>query len=247
MPLKQIGILVAVLVLAGALVLGYATTGEQNPVITDDITYVLAPVADGSYEGALPPLDREVRFSDTFPEEARRAVREHVADDVRQLEEHPEDGNAWMDLAVWYHTANDYDAARAIWEFIVDVSPTNSTALNNLGRLYHYTLPDFEKAEGYFTQALAANPERADAYVELFDLYRYSYKTETSAAVDIMKAAVQVFPDDPNFEIQLGVYYRDRGELAAARTYFERAVTKARATGQLEVVTTINAELAKLP
>ncbi len=248
MPYQKAGLFVGALALIIVIVAVVALTlndaSERTPTET---TYVLAGVADGTYDGELPPLDHEIVFSDAFPEDARAVVRGHVEDAVTQLSLHPEDGNAWMDLALQYHTANDYEAARSVWEFLIAAGPANVTALNNLGRLHHFDVPDFPKAEAYFKQSLEVNPDRVDSYLELFDLYRYSYKKDTSAAVNIMRDAIAQFPDDIGLQAALGSYYRDIGNTAAARREFEAALSRARAVNDMNLISNLNAELARLP
>lgn len=245
MPFHKATLFVGALVVLGVFVVGAALfVHEEQP--NGGVTYVLEPVAAETYDSELPSLSYEVAFDDSFPEEARKTVRERIETTTAQLSRHPEDGTAWMDLALWYHTAGDFEAATRVWEFIIDVDPSNVTVLNNLGRLYHYSTPDFAKAESYFERAREVNPNRADSYIELFDLYRYSFKRETTRAVDIMKEASTRFPDDPGFPAALGAYYRDRGQLTLARQQFEEALERARIANDLNVITTLNAELASL-
>ncbi len=240
--LYSIGALI-VIVAAGFGIAYYVTTPETG----SEITYVIEEVKDGTYTGALPPLDHDPVFSASMPEEARVAIMTRIEKNRAQLTDHPEDGNAWMELALWYHSANDYDAARVVWEVIVATTPDNVPALNNLGRLHHFEVPDFPLAESYLLKSLAANPDRLEVYIDLFDLYRYSYKTNTTAAVDIMKKAMVQFPDEWGLGAQLGAYYRDTGRPTLARAEFEKVLKTARDAGMLDVVSTMNAELARLP
>ncbi len=244
MPTQKILLLVGAIVVLAALVLGVV---YLNP--TEDVTvdYSLTTVADGTYTGELPSLDREIQFLATTDEAVRTALRTKVAEDQARLKRVPYDGNAWMDLALRYHSAGDYEGAREVWEFIVSVPPVNVTALGNLGRLHHFELKQYEKAEQYFFAAVEANPARPEAYYELFDLYRYSYKKDTTAAVDILKKASEFFPDDPGIPAGIAIFYRDTGRPALARTYFEKAVVLARASGNLELVQSFNSELSNLP
>lgn len=244
MPTKKIAFFLAVLVLIVSAVLGVRYLTEKEEVVVD---YPLTPVMEGTYAGTLPPTDYAVVFSESTREEVRAALRVKIDALQARVEEVPYDGNAWMELALRYHSAEDYDAAKQVWEFIVAVTPQNVTALGNLGRLHHFDLRNYETAEQYFKLAIDANPARPEAYYELFDLYRYSYKKDTSAAVDIMKQAAQQFPDDHGIPAGLGVYYREKKQYAPARTYFEQALTLARNQGNLSAVQSLTNELANLP
>lgn len=244
MPTKKIVLFVAVLVIIAAAVLSVVYFLPKEDVSVD---YPLPSVQDGTYSGELPPLDYEVQFSQNTDEAVRAAIRVKVAELQEKLAETPYDGNLWMELALRYHTANDYQAALQVWEFIVSVTPNNVTALGNLGRLHHFDLKNFETAEGYFKKAIEANPARPEAYYELFDLYRYSYKKDTTAAVDIMKQAGEQFPEDYGIPAGIATYYREKGQRALARTYFEQALVLARNQGNLSAVQSITNELANLP
>lgn len=244
MPTQKIALFGGALILIAVVVIG---VGYWSPDKSAQVSYPLTSVQDGTFTGVMPPLDREIQVSENTPEEVRAALRSKVAEDQAILKQTPYDGNVWMDLALRYHSGNDFDGAREIWEFIVSQPPANVTALGNLGRLYHFELKDFPKAESYFLQAIEANPARPEAYYELFDLYRYSYKKDTSSAVDIMKDALVQFPDDSGIPSGLGVYYRDAGNKVLARTYFEKALTIARAQNNMSAVQSLTQELSNLP
>lgn len=243
MPIQKILLLLGVIALLVALIIGIVYLSPKEDISVD---YSLTTVQDGTYTGTLPSRTREIQFPETTDDAVRTALRTKVAEDQARLTRVPYDGNAWMDLALRYHSAGDYEGAREVWEFIVSVPPPNVTALGNLGRLHHFELKQYEKAEQYFFAAIEANPARPEAYYELFDLYRYSYKTETTAAVDILKKASEFFPDDPGIPAGIAIFYRDTGRSALARTYFEKAVVLARSSGNLELVQSFNAELSNL-
>jgi tetratricopeptide (TPR) repeat protein len=246
MPYQKIALLVGALalVVGGVFAADYFASENQA---NGTPAYYLTAVADGTFQGELPPLSHEVEFDSGVPEDARAIIRNNIEEARSLLETEPADGNAWMDLALWYHAAGDYQAAIGVWEFIVSNTPNNITALVNLGRVFHFEKPDYPRAESYLRDAIAANPARQEAYYELFDLYRYSYKRDTTAAVDIVKEALKVFPEDTGFIVLLGTHYRDLGKLGLARQYFVSALEIARTNNNLDLVTTLNAELAKLP
>jgi tetratricopeptide (TPR) repeat protein len=248
MPLTKLAPLVGTIALLIALVVGisYVTNTHTQTQGGEEVYYVLAPVKDGTYAGALPPLTTDVSFDQTLPAEAQRAIQEKVDSTIEALKRTPYDGNLWMELALYYHSGGDFARARTVWEFMIAVDPNNVTALGNLGRLHHFQLKEYVKAEEYFNQAIATNPDRPEAYYELFDLYRYSYKQDTTAAVDIMKRTAVQFPDDINVPLLLGGYYRDTGRPNQARAQFEDALTRARSIGDVTLIQNITNELARI-
>lgn len=244
MPTQKILQFAAALIVIAALISGFVYFRPSAPVAVD---YPITSIQDGTFTGTMPSLTREIKISDTTPDPVKAVLRQKVAEDQATLKKVPYDGNVWMDLALNYHAGNDYDGAREVWEFIITVTPTNVTALGNLGRLHHFELKNFETAEMYFKKAIDANPDRPEAYFELFDLYRFSYKKDTTSAVDIMKEAAKRFPDDTGIPASLGNYYRERGNTARARTYFEQALTMARTQNDMSRVQALTQELSTLP
>lgn len=208
--------------------------------------YTIEQVAIEDFKTSLPNLDREIKFTASVPEEYRATVRKHVADDVAILKKDPVNAGAWLDLALWYHTANDYEGARDVWEFMVKAAPKDTTSYDNLGKLYHFDLKDFAKSEEYFKKSISINPQSTTPYTELFQLYTLSLKNETKA-VAIIREAEKQFPAEPGFPYTLGAYYRDIGNSKAARAEFERALALARATGNMGLVGSIGEDLTKLP
>lgn len=244
MPTQKIALLIGALILiVGAVI---AVSQYLTPE-TAQVDYALTGLQDGSYAGPVPDVERDVQFSPTTSEDVRAVIRAKVGELQAKLKQVPHDGNVWMELALRYHSAGDYQGAKEVWEFLVASGPTNVTALGNLGRLHHFELKEFEKSEEYFRAAIEANPARPEAYYELFDLYRYSFKKDTSAAPDILKEAMPIFPDDYGLPAGLGIYYRDRGQSGLARTYFEQALTIARAQNNMNAVQSLGNELANLP
>jgi Flp pilus assembly protein TadD len=63
----------------------------------------------------------------------------------------------------------------------------------------------FAEAEGYFSQALAADPGRTDALVGL-GIAQYK-QGEIDQASDTLQKAVQVRPNDPSVRLYLGLAY----------------------------------------
>ena len=63
----------------------------------------------------------------------------------------------------------------------------------------------FAEAEGYFSQALAADPGRPDALVGL-GIAQYK-QGEIDQASDTLQKAVQVRPNDPSVRLYLGLAY----------------------------------------
>lgn len=257
---KYIAVLFAVVFVLGAGLAFYATMSERtsptNTTNTTDVSqgnsirgpgYTITKLPIPELKEVMPDLSRKVAFSDSIPLELRSQIEAKVQALAASLTEDPTRSEDWFNLAILYHIANDYDGAKEIWEFLIKVAPTDTTAYDNLGKLYHFSLKDYPKAEQYFTQSISVNPNLLTPYRELFDLYRYSYKTSTSAAIDILNKAMKKFPEDVGLYVLLGEYHRDRGNVAAAREAYTKAVDLARAANDIVLVHAIGEELARLP
>ncbi len=216
------------------------STGEPNYVITP------VPLTD-DIRDVMPSLKRQVQFSASVPENVREPIRAKVASFQAMLDTDPTNGGAWLDLALWYHTANDYEGAVEVCEFLTKAIPTDSTAFNNLGKLYHFSLKDFPKSESYFKEALRINAEDITPYLELHTLYAYSYKKESTSAVDILEEAFRAFPNNPDPLTMLGSYWREKGNVAKAREAYTRALEVARALNNVALIQNIGNELSNLP
>lgn len=219
----------------------------EGATTTPNYTIEVVPTID--IKSIQPNLDRSIQFSASIPADARVIIEKKVADIVTRLKADPMRADDWFSLAVWYHTANDYEGARDVWLFLLKVTkaPDNAVVYDNLGKLYKFSLKDFPKSESYFKQSIAANPKSITPYIELFELYRDLYKTNTTAAIDILTTASVKFPDNVDPWVLLGQYYRDRGETQKARDAFTKALNLARATNDVARVEAIGAELERLP
>ena len=154
----------------------------------------------------IPNLDKSLIFPDGFAEDAKKIVTEKVKNLTANLKSNPDNFSAWLDLAIYRKMIHDYQGAREIWEYLNNTYPTQSISFGNLGDLYHYFLKDFSKAEVNFKQAIVNSPNRIDLYRGLFELYKYSYKQNTSAAEDILLSGLKANPDNPDLQNLLTQY-----------------------------------------
>jgi tetratricopeptide (TPR) repeat protein len=197
----------------------------------------------------LPNLKREVQFGSWVIANARVDLQGKI-DVVRaRLLKDKNRADDWFTLAVLYHGSNDFDAARDVWEFLLKAVPAPQSAIvhDNLGKLYKFDLKDFPKSEMYFKESIQANPNSLTPYTELHELYRYLYKTETSLAVDILKEAANTFPNETDPYVLLGGYYRDQKRYAEARSAYGKAIERAEANGNIDLVGAIRHDMESLP
>lgn len=195
-----------------------------------------------------PSLVRKVSFSQDLPREARGILKDKIAKLQTSLSKNYDDFAGWMNLAIQYKTAGDYDGAREIWEYESYLHPNESISLHNLGDFYHRHLKDYARAENYYKRAIDADPTQAISYLALHELYRYSYKQNTSAAVDILKTAIARVKGNQIIDLYsaLGSYYEDKKDYSNAIIYYTKARDAAQKAGNTALVVQLDAQLASL-
>ncbi|MBP9669388.1 MAG: hypothetical protein KBE09_03805 [Candidatus Pacebacteria bacterium] len=198
-------------------------------------------------EDSLPPLDYTVQFEEGVPEGTRSALLGNIKKLTTILEEDPSHFNAWLDLALQYKVAGDYSAAEKVWLYLVDTAPQSGLSAHNLGTLYHLNLKDNEKAEKFFIVAIKREPLQGAYYLSFHELYRYSYKTETTLAADILKEGLKLTPENTDLLLALAVYYRDdKKDKKLAREYYTQARDAVAKTGNTELVRAIETDILRL-
>ncbi len=194
-----------------------------------------------------PSLDRTVVYDPELPTDVRKKLSENIATLTGMLRQNGFDFNNWMDLAINYKVAGDYDAAQAIWEYVYAVVPTSGVAAFNLGNLNYLTNRDYSKAEMYFLEAIKREPTQTAYYLELAEMYRYAYKQEGSAFVDLLQDGLKKVPNDPDLLMSLGTYYIDvKHETSRGIEYFLMARDEVSSRGNGELARQIDREIARI-
>lgn len=194
-----------------------------------------------------PSLDYAVVYDPGLPADVRAKVSENIEILVAGLRQNGFDFNNWMDLAINYKVAGDYDAAQAIWEYVYAVVPTSGVAAFNLGNLNYLTNHDYPKAEGYFLEAIKREPTQTAYYLELAEMYRYAYKQEGSAFVDLLQEGLKKVPNDPDLLMTLGSYSIEvKHETAKGIEYFLMARDEVSARGNIDLARQIDREIARI-
>ncbi len=202
-----------------------------------------------SFKSIEPTLTAGLTFDATVPTDARAILQKQYDTLVAKLKTDPTNAGDWLNLAIVYHTADDFVPAADIWVFLTKViaPPANAVAYDNLGKLYKFDLKDFPKSEQYFKKSMQADPTSITPYIELAGLYGDLYKANTTAAPDILAAAAKQFPTNPDPLILLGEYYRDHGDSVKARDFFTKAVALLKASHDDTRAAAVQTEIDRLP
>lgn len=194
-----------------------------------------------------PSLVHETVFDPELPKDVRMKLTEQIGTLVATLSQNGFDFNNWMDLAINYKVAGDYDAAKAIWEYVYAVVPSSGVASFNLGNLYYLTLHDYPKAETYFREAIVREPTQTAYYLELAEMYRYAYKQDTNAFLDILNEGLAHSKNDPDILMTIGAYYIEvKKDAVTGIEYFLKARDEVSSRGNVDLARQIDREIARI-
>ena len=189
-----------------------------------------------------PNLDRPVSVLIPLHALVLDETKKGLASTTVALRTNPNDHLSWTILGVYRKTLGDYTAARDIWLYVAKRWPTHYVAYNNLGNLYHIELRDYRAAEQAYITAAALKPDFIQTYINLYELYRYSYKAKAAKAPVALKAGLGRNPNDLNLNLTLARYYADIGEKGGAAVYFKKSIAIAERGGTIAKAASIRAE-----
>lgn len=195
-----------------------------------------------------PLLDRQIQFPETFPQEARDPFNARLEETKEKIRADETNVLAWFDLAILYKMVADYNGAVEIWNYVSAKYPSDSISIHNLAEHYFHQEKNYKKAEKLYHKAIGINPSFTTNYSDLHEMYRYVYKQNTGAAVDILLEGIQNVSGlgKVDLTIALASYYRDTDDSQNARIYFSQARDIARQLGNNQLVEAMDAELARL-
>ena len=233
------------------------TDGDVGVVLSEDsgdADIKQIPITDNvvkEQEIDYPELTSSIVFPDSLSEDARVIIANNIATLINKLEKEENSFGGWFDLAAQYKIIEDYESTRDIWEFLGESFTGNNTVFSNLGNLYHYDLKDFPKSEESFRKAIENDKSNIQSYIGLHELYKYSYKQETSLVIDILIEGIEDNPINIDLMITLANYYKERGNMSKgdqtnAQKYYEQAREKAQKLGNTQLIEAITQEISNL-
>ncbi|MEK7628600.1 MAG: hypothetical protein AAB421_04275 [Patescibacteria group bacterium] len=194
-----------------------------------------------------PKVPRKLVFPDYMQKDARKKVTDNINKLADAIHANPEEVSSWLDLALQYKVIDDFEGARETWEYLVAAAPKNAVSIYNLGYLYHFSLKDFPKAEEYFKKAIEIDPVQELYYMALHELYRYSYKQNTTLAVDTLLAGIKQSPKSINLPLALAAYYRDdKKDKVNTLKYFVMARDNAKEAANIQALEMLEKEIKLL-
>ena len=161
------------------------------------VTVKEVPVNSGG--GATAPnLNYQVAYSSSLAPDAVAALKAQIAMLVGDLKKDPTQFGNWLQLAIDYKIAGDYTAAANVWLYLTQEYSGSYIAFADLGDLYQNFDVNYPKAETNYLEAIKLMPSDIDLYRDLYTMYRYQYKTGTSAAANIVAQGLKANPGNPD-------------------------------------------------
>ena len=196
---------------------------------------------------AVPNLSKQIIFyNNDLPEDAKILLREKITKLRNNLKENNDLFLDWLSLGVNYKIAGDYESARDAWEYASVIRPSSSVSFSNLGDLYHYYLKDFPKAEKNFLQAIENDKQKTDVYIALHELYKYSYKQNTTLVTDVLFEGLKEEPKNTNLLIILAAYFKEIEDIANAKKYYTQARDEAQKLENTQLIELLNKEIKEI-
>ncbi len=186
----------------------------------DDLT-----IEDASLKSeAMKIIDEPVVVKARLSEASEKLALEKIKESSDLIRLNYNYANPWYDLGAYRKLIGDYDGAIRVWSFIKKIRPDDYVSLSNLGDLYAFTLGDYSRAEEYFLESIARNPQNVDAYIQIALIYEYHDTPKLTLTEPLLLNGISANPKDSNLKIALGRYYQKVGDLESARFYFEKAL-----------------------
>lgn len=172
----------------------------------------------------IPDLNRPVTALIPLSQFAESDARKNIASLTEILKKNPDDFSAWVSLGVYRKVLGDYNGAEEVLTYVTRRWPTDFVAYNNLGNLYSEELRDFPKAEANFLKAADLRSSFVQSYVNLYELYRYSYKEKETQAPQALLRGLERNPTDFNLMLTLARYYAETGAKESSAMYYKMAI-----------------------
>jgi tetratricopeptide (TPR) repeat protein len=166
-------------------------------------------------KAALPYMKRAVAYCQSKDfEKAREAAQ-------RAVDADPSLVIGWHILGIALEKTDDFPGALDAYERGLALDPTNPPIANDLGRLA-MRLEMLPQAEALFRHYLAHRPNSPEAANNLGCLLRAQMRFQE--AIDVLKPAVQAYPDRGLLWITLGTVVGDMGQIESAEAFYREAI-----------------------
>lgn len=151
-------------------------------------------------------------------DEAVREAYRRIVDDSKN------DLKVYELYAEYLRRAKNWEHLRELRREMLEIDPAHITSLLDLA-VYHSQQGEFEKAEPYYEQALAANPADPDTYLMIGEVYLI--QGDLDKARPLLKKAMMLSPGDIQGLKTLAAIEEGMGNLEEAEKLLKEALNKA--------------------
>jgi tetratricopeptide (TPR) repeat protein len=195
--------------IACAAIIGAAVYVQYMQWVSIDTQPSTSTEASSTPQVVTPDYTQPISFSGNLSSDIKAELTQELKKTQQIIKTSPLDLKAWLNLGTVYKIGGDYEHARIAWEFITEVAPGSVSQYFNLGDLYMNYLKDYPKAESNYKKVIDLRPGVIDVYQNLYYLYLNSYKTDTSAARDILELGLKNNPGNPTLTTLLAEYNKN--------------------------------------
>lgn len=143
---------------------------------------------------------------------------------AKEAENNPEDSAAQQKYAEALYATGDYQNAKKYYEAAERNNANDSTLQNNLGNTYR-EVGEYAKAISAYQQAIKLNPKAVNPYINLANVYSYTLN-QRDLGIQTYQEALKNLPDNEEIEVLLGIAYEESGDIASARSTFEKVLSR---------------------
>ena len=129
---------------------------------------------------------------------------------LKEGPQNPQSYYQWLELASYRKVSEDYKGAAEIWLYMVKLWPKDKAAYENLGNLNHFYLKNFSVAEKYMLKVIELEPKNTVGYLNLYELYKLSYKEKADQAPKVLERGLAALPDDLALLHTLAEFYAEK-------------------------------------
>lgn len=124
-----------------------------------------------------------------------------------------------------YEGAGELLKANDVLERLLKIDKDNSVTFVNIIKNY-LRLNQIDKANQWAEnfQELDIKDKKTNAYLNSTLAYYFAQANQFDYSIKLMKTALNIFPENPNYNNDLGVFYLKNNELDSAKIYFKKAI-----------------------
>jgi tetratricopeptide (TPR) repeat protein len=190
----------------------------------------------------MPDLNLSVVNYSHIDEATFKVASQNIAILGADLKKDPKDESKWLNLGIFRKMIGDYQGSVEIFNFVGILWPSDYVPFNNLADLYQFYIKNYPLAEKNWLKVIELKSDYGEAYENLYNLYKESYKEKEAQALPVLLKGVKNNPGSISLLVYTARYYRSVGEKAQALAYYKKAIDKAAADKSDQILSELKAE-----